>query len=99
MWSRMACNASAMLASGAGLCITGDSAYRRLCAAAHKRKGMVGLSMRVQQTLQDDPFDGAVFAFRGRRAGAARQQGCPVAACWEDDVADQPSSLSRYTPD
>jgi len=25
--------------------------------------------MLVQQTLQDDPFDGSVFAFRGRHAG------------------------------
>jgi transposase len=33
------------------------------------RKGMVGLSMLVQQTLNEDPFDGAVFAFLGTYAG------------------------------
>ena len=39
------------------------------CGVTDMRKGMVGLSMLVQQTLKDDPFDGAVFAFRGRRIG------------------------------
>jgi transposase len=67
MWSRMACNASAMLASGAGLCITGDSAYRRLCAAAHKRKGFDGLASLAQHQLGKDPFSGQLFVFRGRR--------------------------------
>jgi transposase len=33
------------------------------------RKGMVGLAMLVQQSLGDDPFSGALYAFRGRRAG------------------------------
>jgi transposase len=32
------------------------------------RKGMVGLAMLVQQSLAEDPFSGAVYAFRGRRA-------------------------------
>ncbi len=36
------------------------------------RKGMTGLAMLVQQGLSADPFDGAVFAFRGRRAGLIR---------------------------
>ncbi len=30
---------------------------------------MIGLAMLVQQSLREDPFDGAVYAFRGRRAG------------------------------
>ena len=38
------------------------------CGVTDMRKGMVGLSMLVQQNLADDPFDGAVYAFRGRRA-------------------------------
>src|ERR1700733_180296 len=33
------------------------------------RKGMVGLAMLVQQGLSDNPFSGAIYAFRGRRAG------------------------------
>ena len=33
------------------------------------RKGMTGLAMLVQQGLAADPFDGGVYAFRGRRAG------------------------------
>ena len=33
------------------------------------RKGMTGLAMLVQQNLAEDPFGGAVFAFRGRVPG------------------------------
>src|SRR3974390_3912125 len=43
------------------------------------RKGRVGLAMLVQQTLGADPFDGAVFAFRGRRAGL-------IKLIWHDGV-------------
>lgn len=39
------------------------------CGVTNMRKGMTGLAMLVQQDLSADPFDGAVFAFRGRRAG------------------------------
>jgi transposase len=39
------------------------------CGVTDMRKGMVGLAMLVQQNLAEDPFSGAVFAFRGRRAG------------------------------
>ena len=39
------------------------------CGVTDMRKGMTGLAMLVQQTLAEDPFGGAVFAFRGRRAG------------------------------
>jgi transposase len=31
------------------------------------RKGMDGLAMQVQAVLQEDPFSGHVFCFRGRR--------------------------------
>ncbi len=39
------------------------------CGTTDMRKGMAGLAMQVQLILQQNPFDGAVFAFRGRRAG------------------------------
>jgi transposase len=39
------------------------------CGVTDMRKGMTGLAMLVQQTLAENPFGGAVFAFRGRRAG------------------------------
>ena len=39
------------------------------CGITDMRRGMTGLAMMVQQGLAADPFDGAVFAFRGRRAG------------------------------
>jgi transposase len=39
------------------------------CGITDMRKGMVGLAMVVQQTLTEDPFNGAVYAFRGRRSG------------------------------
>jgi transposase len=43
------------------------------------RKSMAGLAMLVQQGLAADPFDGAVFAFRGRRAGL-------IKLLWHDGV-------------
>lgn len=43
------------------------------------RKGMTGLAMLVQQGLSADPFDGAVYAFRGRRAGL-------IKLIWHDGV-------------
>jgi transposase len=33
------------------------------------RKGMDGLAMLAQQVLTEDPFSGALFAFRGKRCG------------------------------
>jgi transposase len=49
------------------------------CGVTDMRKGMVGLAMLVQQSLGADPFDGAVFAFRGRRAGL-------IKLIWHDSV-------------
>jgi transposase len=49
------------------------------CGITDMRKGMVGLAMLVQQTLTEDPFSGAVFAFRGRRAGL-------IKLIWHDGV-------------
>ena len=40
---------------------------------------MTGLAMLVQQTLDEDPFGGAVFAFRGRHAGLLK-------LIWHDGV-------------
>ena len=37
------------------------------CGRTDMRKGMDGLAMLAQQVLNEDPFDGALFAFRGRR--------------------------------
>ena len=39
------------------------------CGVTNTRKGMTGLAMLVPQGLSAKPFDGAVFAFRGRCAG------------------------------
>jgi transposase len=36
------------------------------------RRGFDGLSAQVQTVLQQQPFSGHVFIFRGRRGGAAR---------------------------
>jgi transposase len=33
------------------------------------RKGMDGLAMLAQQVLEEDPFGGALFVFRGKRGG------------------------------
>jgi transposase len=39
------------------------------CGRTDMRNGMDGLAMLAQQVLNEDPFGGAVFAFRGRRGG------------------------------
>jgi transposase len=49
------------------------------CGVTDMRKGMVGLAMLVQQNLAEDPFGGAVYAFRGRRAGL-------IKLIWHDGV-------------
>ena len=49
------------------------------CGITDMRKGMVGLAMLVQQTLAEDPFGGAVYAFRGRRAGL-------IKLIWHDGI-------------
>ena len=43
------------------------------------RKGMIGLAMLVQQVLAEDPFAGALFAFRGRKAGL-------IKVLWHDGI-------------
>jgi transposase len=49
------------------------------CGTTDMRKGMAGLAMLVQQGLSENPFDGALYAFRGRRAG-------PIKLLWHDGV-------------
>ena len=49
------------------------------CGVTDMRKGMVGLAMLVQQGLSADPFDGGVYAFRGRRAGL-------IKLIWHDGI-------------
>ncbi len=49
------------------------------CGVTDMRKGMVGLAMLVQQGLGADPFDGALYTFRGRRAGL-------IKLLWHDGI-------------
>ena len=49
------------------------------CGTTDMRRGMAGLAMQVQQVLAHDPFDGAVFAFRGRGAGL-------IKLLWHDGI-------------
>src|SRR6201995_5742854 len=49
------------------------------CGATDMRKGLAGPAMVVQQGLGEAPFDGALYAFRGRRAGL-------IKLLWHDGV-------------
>lgn len=49
------------------------------CGVTDMRKGMVGLAMLVQQGLSEDPFSGALYAFRCRRAGL-------IKLLWHDGI-------------
>jgi transposase len=42
------------------------------CGHTDMRKGIDGLAMLAQQVLQQDPFGGALFAFRGRRGSLVK---------------------------
>ena len=42
------------------------------CGRTDMRRGIDGLAMLAQQVLQENPFDGALFAFRGRRGGLVK---------------------------
>ncbi|WP_428540710.1 IS66 family insertion sequence element accessory protein TnpB [Rhodopila sp.] len=39
------------------------------CGYTDMRKGMDGLAMLAQLVLQENPFSGTLFAFRGKRGG------------------------------
>lgn len=42
------------------------------------RKGMDGLAVLVQEVLQQDPFSGHLFVFRGRKANLIKIVAFPV---------------------
>ena len=42
------------------------------CGRTDMRKGLDGLAMLAQQVLNESPFDGAIYAFRGRRGGLVK---------------------------
>ena len=50
-----------------GLYIIIHCTCRRLCSTEHKRRGMPGLSLQVQQALGRDPHAGDLYVFRGRK--------------------------------
>ena len=49
------------------------------CGVTDMRKGAVGLAMLVQQSLAENPFDGSVYGFRGRRSGL-------IKLIWHDGI-------------
>ena len=51
-----------MIAPGAGVRVY------LACGRTDMRKGMDGLALLIQQGFGEDPFNGAIFAFRGRKA-------------------------------
>lgn len=62
-----------MIAPGAGVRVY------LACGRTDMRKGLDGLAMLIQQRFGESPFSGAVYAFRGRRAGQ-------VKLIWHDGV-------------
>jgi len=49
------------------------------CGTTDMRRGMAGLAMQVQQVLEQSPFDGGVFAFRGKN-------GRLIKVLWHDGI-------------
>ena len=49
------------------------------CGTTDMRRGMAGLAMQVQQVLSHSPFDGGVFAFRGKN-------GRLIKVLWHDGI-------------
>jgi transposase len=49
------------------------------CGNTDMRRGMTGLAMQVQQILAQSPFDGGVFAFRGKN-------GRLIKVLWHDGI-------------
>jgi transposase len=43
------------------------------CGYTDMRKAMDGLAMLAQQVLAEDPFSGALLAFRGKRGGLVKR--------------------------
>jgi len=42
------------------------------CGVTDMRRGFDGLSIMAQDVLKQDPFSGAIFAFRGRRGASSK---------------------------
>jgi transposase len=61
------------------ICLTSGLRIYLACGVTDMRKGMSGLAMLVQQGLSEDPFSGATYAFRGRRAGL-------IKLIWHDGI-------------
>ena len=61
-----ACRAARMIALPPGVRVW------LACGRTDMRKGMDGLAMLAQQVLNEDPFSGALFAFRGRGGGLVK---------------------------
>jgi len=49
------------------------------CGTTDMRRGAVGLAVQVQQALAHNPFDGSIFAFRGKRGGL-------IKVLWHDGI-------------
>jgi hypothetical protein len=66
------------------------------CGRTDMRKGIDGLAMLAQQVLTEDPFGGALFAFRGKRDGWSNCFGTMGRACacsvsgWRRDTSSGP---------
>jgi transposase len=54
------------------------------CGYTDMRKGMDGLAILAQQVLQENPFSGALFAFRGKRGGRASTRARVIKLLWFD---------------
>ena len=65
------------------------------CGVTDMRKGMAGLAMLVQQTLAEDPFGGAVSAFRGRRDAANTFSPATAAIVWSGLGRPPPADFQR----
>ena len=67
------------------IALQSDGRVYLACGYTDMRKGMQGLAMLVQQVLSEDPFNGALYAFRGRRGNLLK-------LVWHDGIglhADQ----------
>ena len=70
------------------------------CGTTDMRKGMDGLAMLAQQVLQENPFSGALLAFRGKRGGLLNCFGLTdrVSACSANGWTKATSSGRSPTP-
>ena len=65
------------------------------------RSGFNGLAAKVQMALEEDPFSGHVFVFRGRRGDLIKYCGgaAMVCACWPSGLSAVASSGRRLAPE